>query len=511
MSNFATMLKDENNKAKTLTENLGVAYETSGKYLLDFNFKLSQYRNMNVEDIKNDFAKVFFEDPMIATKFVFFVGDVRGGLGERKVFRACIDWLADNKPEVAVRVLGLIPEYTRWDNLVRLVLHNQIGDFALDFVCQQFNCDVVAMTQNQPISLLGKWMPSINASSKDTVRLAHYICGKTHTSPKMYRQTLSALRRYLDVVEVKMSAKEWDKIDYATVPSLANLKYASAFMKNDGERRRAYLASLQKGETKINASVSQPHEVLRAYGNSSGIKDYDVALEEIWKALPNICVENSLVVRDGSYSMTCSANGGNTTCLDVATALAIYCSEHNSEEWKNKFITFSSRPKFVDLSNCETLRDKILRCSAETDCSNTNIEATMNLILETAINNNCSQEDMPKNIIIISDMQFDSHHCFRWDKTIFEQIAEKYNEHGYKLPRIIFWNVCSRDFNTIPMQNNELGLILCSGFSVTNMKMFMSGEINPYKVLLEQINNERYDIVEQLVGELLKTEVKQAN
>ena len=98
-TNFATMLKDENNKAKTLTENLGVAYETSGKYLLDFNFKLSQYRNMNVEDIKNDFAKVFFEDPMIATKFVFFVGDVRGGLGERKVFRACIDWLADNKPE----------------------------------------------------------------------------------------------------------------------------------------------------------------------------------------------------------------------------------------------------------------------------------------------------------------------------------------------------------------------------------------------------------------------------
>ena len=229
MSNFATMLKDENNKAKTLTENLAVAYETSGKYLLDFNFKLSQYRNMDVEDIKNDFAKVFFEDPMIATKFVFFVGDVRGGLGERKVFRACIEWLADNKPEIAIAVLGLIPEYTRWDNLVRLVLHDKVGEAALGYVCQQFNYDVIAMGQGEPISLLAKWMPSINASSKDTVRLAYYICGKTNTTPRNYRQTLSALRKYLDVVEVKMSAKEWDKIDYSAVPSLANLKYASAF------------------------------------------------------------------------------------------------------------------------------------------------------------------------------------------------------------------------------------------------------------------------------------------
>lgn len=513
MSNFATMLKDENNKTKTLTENLAVAYETSGKYLLDFNFKLSQYRNMNIEDIKNDFAKVFFEDSLIATKFVFFVGDVRGGLGERKVFRACIEWLADNKPEIAIAVLGLIPEYTRWDNLIGLVLHDKVGDVALNYVCQQFNYDVMAMTQNQPISLLGKWMPSINASSKDTVRLAYYICGRTNTTPKNYRQTLSALRKYLDVVEVKMSAKEWGKINYESVPSLANLKYASAFLKNDGERRREYLASLQKGETKINASVSQPHEVVRAYMNYDRAKDYDVALEEIWKALPDVCVENSLVVRDGSYSMTCSAGSGKTTCLDIATALAIYCSEHNSEEWKNKFITFSSRPKFVDLSGCKTLRDKLVRCSAETDCSNTNIEATMKLILDTAINNNCSQEDMPKNIIIISDMQFDARYGgqFNWNKSLFDQIVDDYAEHGYKLPKIIFWNVCSRNIDTIPMQNNELGLILCSGFSTTNMKMFMSGEINPYKVLLEQLNNERYDIIEQLVGELLKTEVKQTN
>ena len=234
------------------------------------------------------------------------------------------------------------------------------------------------------------------------------------------------------------------------------------------------------------------------------VKSYDETLEQMWKALPNVCVENSLVVRDGSGSMTCSIGNGNTTCLDVATALAIYCSEHNSDTWKDKFITFSSRPSIVDLSNCKTLHDKLERCYREDDCSNTDIEATMRLILNTAIANNCSQEDMPKNIIIISDMQFDSgRYRFNWDNTLFENIAKEYESHGYKLPKICFWNVCSRNITSIPMQKNELGLVLCSGFSVTNLRMFMSGEINPYKVLLEQINNKRYDIIEKAIKDII--------
>ena len=517
MGNFAEQLQETNNKAKTLTENGAVAYETSGKHILDFSFKLSQYRGMSETEIKNDFAKVYFEDPLIATKFAFYIGDVRGGLGERKVFRACIDWLADNQPNIAVAILGAIPEYTRWDNLIRLINNRNIGDIVLSAVCEQFNYDVINMMQGNPISLLGKWMPSINASSKETVALAYTICKKTNTTPKNYRQTLSALRRYLDVVEVKMSAGEWSEIDYSKVPSLANLKYNEAFYKRDTERREEYLNSLKKGETKINASVTQPHEVVREYRGGYGgwnvsCKEYDETLEQIWKALPNVCVEDTLVIRDGSGSMTCPiGSGGKTTCLDVATALAIYCSEHNSKEWTNKFVTFSNRPKFVDLSGCKTLRDKIVRCYAEDDVANTDIEATMRLILQTAIDNECKQEDMPKNILIISDMQFDGSsnnrwRGFNWNETLFEQIAEEYAEFGYQIPRIIFWNVAARDSNTVPMQENKLGLVLCSGFSITLLNMVMSGEINPYNALLEQVNSERYDIIESIVAECLKTE-----
>lgn len=505
MDNFATMLQEENTKTKTFTENGAVAYESSGKYLLDFNFKLSQYRNITTEQIKNDFSKVYFEDPLIATKFIFYVGDVRGGLGERKVFNACMEWLADNKPEIAKAMLSLISEYTRWDNLIRLTTNKNVGDWAFDIVEHQLYNDMNRAISGEAISLCAKWMPSINTSSKETVRLAYYLCGKLEITPKEYRKMLSALRRYLDVVEVKMSSNDWGSILYETVPSKANLNYSDAFLKHDEERRTDYLKRLKEGKTKINASVAQPHEIVSKYRTdfwwNGEVRDYDATLEEMWKALPNISVEDSLVVRDGSGSMECRIGNGKTTCLDVSTALAIYCSEHNSSEWRNKFITFSSSPKFIDLSKCKTLRDKLKRCYAEDDVSNTNIEATMRLILKTAIENNCSQEDMPKNIIIISDMQFDARVSgrwgFNWNKTLFEEISDEYNRHGYKLPRICFWNVASRSFNTIPMQDNELGLVLCSGFSTTNIKMFMSGEINPYKALLEQINDDRYDEIEK--------------
>lgn len=504
MKNFATMIKEENSKRKSFTENGAVAYKTSGNELLDFNFKLSQYRGMDEIQIAHDFARVYFENPKVAVKYLFYAGDVRGGLGERKIFRTCMKWLASEKPEVAKAVIELIPEYTRWDNLLILVDVDSVKPLVLDIVLEQLAADIANMNRNKPISLLAKWMPSINASSKETRRRANIIREGLEISPKNYRKTLSALRAYLDVVEVKASSNSWSEINYEAVPSQANIKYKEAFMKHDAERRAEYLESLKRGEKKINASVTQPHEVVRAYTIDSywcnSFTDYDETLEQIWKNIPDIMVEDTLVVRDGSASMTSPiANSNRFSCLDIATALTIYCSEHNSEEWRDTFITFSNSPKFVDLSNCETLRDKLIRCSSEDDCSNTDIEATMMLILDAAIHNDCKPEDMPRNVLIISDMQFDnsySWHGMNWNKTLFEEISEKYKLNGYKLPRIIFWNVCSRDFNTIPMKDNENGLILCSGFSTSNMKMFMTGEIDPYKVLLEQINDKRYDPVE---------------
>lgn len=500
---FIDAMKQQNDKRKTLTENGAVADETTGKELLDCYFRLSSYRKMEMEEVKKDFSSVYYENPLNAIKFSFYVGDIRGGAGERKAFRSWLVWLAENKPDVAKALIPLVPEYNRFDSLLPLMDTKLRSDVSA-FYKKQIKSDKANRKANMPISLLAKWMPSINASSMMTRHYAHMLCEDFGWSVKKYRKTLSKLRRYLDVVEVKMSAKEWDKIDYEKVPSKANLNYNDAFLRNDGSRRRDYLASLAKGEAKINAGVLQPHEIVAKYNYGfwgMRIKEYDETLEQLWKNLPSISIENTLVVRDGSGSMT-STISGNTTCLDVATALTVYMAEHNSDAWKDKFVTFSSRPRIIDVSKCKNLHDKLELISSYDECSNTDVYKTMKLVLDTAVENRMTQDDMPGMIVICSDMQFDGR-MFNFNKTLFEDIIDEFETAGYKMPKICFWNINDRGSKTVPLQQNDMGLILCSGFSVQIMKMFMSNKLDPYEILLETINSPRYDAVEEAVSGLI--------
>lgn len=503
--NFMNELKNETNKQMTFTENGALAYQTSGKKLLDFLFATTALRHKEPQEISNEISGVYFENPTIANPFYFYMRDCRGGMGERKIFRTYLMWLANNKSEIAKNLIPLVPEYGRWDDLWCL-LDTTLKDDVCAYVEKTLNNDIELAEAGKPCSILAKWLPSCVTSSRETCRYGHIICDTLGLTPRQYRKILSKLRKHIDVVEVKMSANEWSDIKYENVPSQANALYKNAFMRHDEERRIAYLDALVKGETKINASVLQPHEICRKYGQSYNIKPYDETVEQLWKALPVKNLDNCLVVRDGSGSM-CG------TPLEVATALAIYMADHNNGIWKDKFITFSANPKFIDLSYCKNLHDKLIKTYDEDDCSNTDIEKTMMLILNTAIKNHCKQEDMPANVLIISDMKFDAAvnqylYFSRRYKTmdlpsLFDSIAERYKSAGYKLPRIVFWNVRKEVGTEIPMQKNDLGVVLLSGYSVQLLDMVMSGEIDPYKVVLEAINAERYDAVREAVANYL--------
>lgn len=502
--NFMNALENETNKRMTLTDNGALAYETSGKKLLDFLFATTTLRKANSQQICREFSGVYFENPLIANKFAFWLRDCRGGNGERRIFRNYLVWLAKNKPEVAKAVIKLVPEYGRVDDLWCL-LDTELKDSIISWIEIKIKDDVENYKNGKPISLTAKWLKSENSSSNESKRIAKIIREGLGMTPRQYRKMLSALRKYLDVTEVKTSANRWGEIDYETVPSQANVKYSNAFMRHDEDRRIEYLESLKKGEAKINAKVLQPHEIVRKYTRRDGwytkANTYDEALEQLWKALPVKSLDNTLVVRDGSSSM-CSGYGTTMCPLDIATGLAIYMAGHNHGIWKDKFITFSASPKFIDLSNCKNLHDKLVKTYHEDECSNTDIERTMMLILKTAVDNNCSQEDMPKNIVICSDMQFDYGIQHNLTKSLFDKIARKYKNAGYKLPRIIFWNLSGSVNKTIPMQQNELGIALMSGFSVQLLDMVMSGETDPYKVVLETINSPRYDAVEEAVKDI---------
>lgn len=503
MSELKNQLDDKYNVS--VTENGAIGYRTTTHPLLDLNFAVASLRSESEQKITKMFRSAFVENPELAIKWLFYARDVRGGLGERRLFRVILEDLCFTYPEVADKILNLIPIYGRYDDLVQLATGEwKYRDKVVDILKAQLESDLAQMEIGRPVSLLAKWMPSVNAG-KNARESALMIADSMRLTENQYRRKLSKLRKYIDLVESHMCAGDWSSIEYSKVPSRAALIYKDAFMKHDSDRYSEYIAQVKEGSTKINAGTLYPHDIVARYSPSARVScALDPTLEAMWKALPEVDLSGKqmLVVRDGSGSMSWqNAGKSNVNCLTVATALTIYFAERTTGEFKNKFITFSARPKLIDLLGCDTLHDKLIKTYAEDDCSNTDLYKVFTLILDTAVSANMDQSEMPENILIFSDMEFDGHK-FDWDTRLFEVISDQYAQHGYKIPRLIFWNLNSRT-ETIPVIKNELGLVLTSGYSVQAGKMIMSGELDPMKALEDILNADRY----QPVSDALNKEV----
>eukprot|EP00833_Pecoramyces_ruminatium_P009538 jgi/Orpsp1_1/1183570/evm.model.c7180000085756.1 len=387
-----------------LTENGAIGYKTSGVELVDINVSLSSMRNLNESTIIKKYIRAFNEDKILAVKWLFYARDCRNGAGERRFFRICLDYLSKHHPEITKAILKFIPEYGRWDDVLGL-LYGDLADDVFNLIRKQLIADKKNMKKKRSISLCAKWMPSIKTSSEKTKEMARILIKKFNCNEKEYRQLLSKLRSYLKVIEVSMSAKKWEEINYSAVPSRANLIYKQAFLKNDKERREEYLENLKKGKTKIHSRVLFPHDIINKYNRRYCVDD---TYEQLWKALPDYVNGNSntICVSDGSGSMCESLPDSYATCLDVANSLAIYFSERSSGRYKDKFITFCSRPSLVDLSQADSLLDKIHIMRRYDYCDNTNIEAVFNLILKDAVDHHLPQSELPANILILSDCEF---------------------------------------------------------------------------------------------------------
>lgn len=497
------MKKTDDMNTLVYTENGALGHKSTDKYLLDLNFSVASLRSMKPAEIFEKFENAFIEDPRLAMRWLFFARDVRGGLGERRLFRICMMNLASSNPGMVKALVTMIPEYGRWDDLWSLLgINKEVDEEIFSVTNDQLVCDLKSCDVGEPISLLAKWLPSINTSSKETRNLAHKFVKKFDLTERAYRIMLSKLRNYLKVTETQMSSGNWDKIKYESVPSRANLLYKDAFMRHDSVRRTKYLEDLKNGTTKINASTLFPHDIVHM------CRKDDESVEQLWKNLPDFVKgdSNTIVVADGSGSMNCPVGSSNTTAWEVAHALAIYFSERCSGPYKDKYITFSARPQFVNL-NGGSLYNNLYIARRHSECSNTNIEAVFDLILNTAIRTNAKQSDIPNNILIVSDMEFDNAtYGYSWGRdkfdrpseTLFETIRRKWENAGYKLPRLVFWNVNSRT-GSIPVTENELGVALVSGFSPAVCKIVLSGKLDPYGALVDALMDMRYDPIEETI------------
>lgn len=461
----------------TYTENGDIAYKTTRSGLVDLFALGGAYRNRTDEECISLFEKAFAEDESWAMKCLFYLRDVRGGQGERKFFRVVMRWLAENYPLAAKRNMEYIADIGRWDDLVYSFLNTPLESTMVKIIKEQLAED----NKSKYPSLCAKWLPSANTSSLETKAAAKIIQKRLGMSAKQYRKTLSSLRKKIRIVESLMSQKNWDEIDFSKIPSRAGFLYSNAFLRRK-ETSERYKEFIGNKNTKVNAETLYPYECVAKAFNIRKDNDERVNIvNKYWDNLKdyiNNAKFNGIAVVDVSGSMI-----GRP--LTVAISLGLYCAEKNSGVFKDRFITFSQTPNIVKTQG-DTFYKKVKNmCNADWGM-NTNIEAVYDLILDIAISSGCSQEEIPQNLIIISDMQFD---CCTEGLSSLQCAKIKWKEKGYKLPHLTFWNVDARN-NSFPTLLSE-DVSLVSGFSPALFEQIMQNK-DTFEIIFEKLGSDRY-------------------
>ena len=492
--NFANAVKINTNTK--LTENGARAYNTQGNALTDLYAQIGALRPRSESEIATKYAAAFAVDPLLATKMLFYAGNVRGGLGERRTFRVCLKWLAQKHPYIVNKNVALIPHFNRWDSMFVLI-GTDAEEEMWKVIADQLNADMTnvhnskVLRKPQPISLLAKWMPTETASSRKTRDLAHYAMRKLGLTPRVYRKILSALRKYLKVVEVSMSRQDWNEIQYAQVPSYAMKNYRKAFAKHDPEGFAAYKTSLATGAAKVNASTLYPYDLVGQYSNhgycGSNCKADDI-IEAQWKALPNyVSGENNiLIMADVSGSMY-----GRP--MDTSVGLATYFAQRNKGAYHNLYMSFTNNPHFIELREGATLAECVKQLYNTDVGYNTNLERAFNYILDHAVRHNVSNEEMPAALVVVSDMEIDRY--LRQNRMDFvDAMRTKFARYGYTLPKLILWNVEARNDTFLSKQE---GVICVSGQAASTFRE-LCGNLDgktTWDIMCETLSNKMYDCV----------------
>ena len=492
-------MKSDNNY--TLTENGAVTHASTLNKVLDMFALGGAYRNRSDKDIEILFGDAYRENPLYALKCLFYLRDCRGGQGERRFFRVAYKWLCLNDERTATVNLIYIPEMGRWDDFIDIAYafpYTAIGRESIHILFSQLAIDTICKTP----SLLAKWMPSENASSIETKKKAKWLMSEMGYTPKVYRRTLSSLRKKINIVETLMSENRWDEIEFDKIPSVAGMKYRNAFAVKEVTAAR-YKEFMSNKSTKVNAAVLNPVDIADKVINKSVHGQVEIdALCKYWDNLKDYYEgreENAIAIVDTSGSMWGQP-------IAAAVGMGAYIAEKSHGPFANHFITFSTNPQLVEF-NGDNIVDKIRRCSNANWGGSTNVEAAMDLILESAIEHNLPQSDLPARLYIFSDMEFDR--CItsgpsRKDvwympdtlgregiKTLFEKIEQKWRNAGYDLPQVTFWNLYARQ-NNIPAIGPKFNYI--SGFSMSQMEAVMAGK-TAVDMMLDVLNKKRYNDV----------------
>ena len=497
MNGFLNALKNDTNYG--YTENGGIKHNSTMSKVLDMFAMGGSMRNRSEDDIINMFKSAYDEDTTLALRCLFYLRDVRGGQGERRFFRTCLKWMGDYMVDEVEHFIPLIREYGRWDDLFEL-FGTRSADAMMGYIKW-------AIDKNED-HLLYKWMPSINASSRDTQARGRMFAREFGLTEREYRKMLSEGRKACNLVESLMSQNHWDQIAFDKLPSRAGLLYKKAFMRRE-ETKDRYAAFMSNDKTKVNASVLNPvdiaHQIYNNRYNRPSMTERN-AWQKYWDNLKDYYdgkEEPGIAIVDVSGSMWGQP-------LEAAVSMGAYIAERGKGPFRNHFITFSNNPQLVEFTGVD-IYDKFIRAQNADWGGSTNIEAVFDLLLHTARINNTKPEDMPKTLYIFSDMEFNrcvacgaiSRNIWSYDRllcskreinTVIEAQAHKWRQYGYEVPRVIFWNLDARHDN-IPAIGE--GFSYVSGFSMNMVECILSGK-DGVDLMLEKLNSERYQAISSI-------------
>lgn len=503
MNNSQLRQNIQTNANKTYTENGDKAYLTTLNANLDFFALASSLRNngyTRLKELKELLDKATVEDLNLAIKNIFFLRDVRNGNKERDLGRFALTYLSNNRPDTFNKIIEFIPVIGRFDDLsyvLSVTKQESVKKEIAHFILLQLESD----NQSENPSLLAKWLPTTDAGKKTRSQakiLTSLLQKYFDVHPFAYHRMVKNIRKKLDLLETKITEEKFEQIDYSKVAGQAMLKNKAVFAKKDQERFNAYQESLNKGEVKAKTDTITPVQLVEQLVNkvSYGLHLNPMLTEKEkqfinnqWRDLErNLTDKNIIVVRDGSGSMS-------GTPMNTASALAIYASECLTGTFKNSFITFSSRPEFVEFPDfAKTLSDKLTFLSAYNDISNTDIEKVYNLILKSSIG--IPEKDQIDTVVIVSDMEFDciSHDA---DESTYEQAKRQFENHGIKFPHVVFWNVDARHTHYPATNNDDVSLV--SGYSSEIFKEIIKNEVKtPSKRMLQTLS--RYDYLDNILS-----------
>lgn len=510
MNELLKGMKEATNK--TLTQNGAVTYKSTLTKVYDLFAQGAAMRGASDDDCINMFSQAYIENPQIALKCLFYLRDIRGGQGERRFFRLAIKWLARCHKNEMEHLIKYVPEYGRYDDLFEL-FGTPLADEMMGYI-------KYVIDKNED-HLVYKWMPSINTSSKDTRERGRMFAHAFGMTEREYRKMLSEGRKACHLVETLMSQNKWDQIAFDKLPSRAGLLYSKAFARRE-ETKERYTEFMSSEKTHVNAGTLYPYDVVAKaidlmrcgdYWNHHSIPMDDVnrlAINKYWDNLTdyfNGATLNALCVCDTSGSMT-SGYGSKIAPIDVAIALSLYTAERAKGPFQNHFISFSRTPRLIETDGIDFC-DKVKRIYQQNLCENTDIEATFDLILGTAVRNGLKQEELPENIIIVSDMQFDSARGLygrgyssmdNSTMALMERIERKWNIRGYKMPKLIFWNVnAATGAGNIPMKDED-GITFVSGASPTIFTSIMTGKTGQ-DLMYDALLAPRYEPITSIYGD----------